>query len=408
VGTSHQAEEDEAEEHSQPSSSRGPSIAWTYFNKGPIVRPTDPTKKAWFYSECQECKREGKKVVPYKTEVGGGTRTLIRHLASAHGITRKGRLQQTQVQTQIAGFAEPGTGMPVRYTQDNMINEMADFVISRELPFTFGETRELERMNRRALNASYRPVNNDTLTRRTIKRFYKSKQKLINELANFRGRVCLTSDCWTCPHTHDSFMCVTVHWIDTNWVLQKRIIAFDLFNENHTGANICARVKSTMDEYKIEKKLFSISFDNATANNKCIEFAITNWPHLLLGGRLLHVRCCAHIINLSAQEGLQYLNPLLGPIKQCIYWIRNTRSIKRQYKLLRQQYKLPYVDWSADTPTRWDSTYYMLKKAIRSKLVITSLYTNTELNVPVDNDFNEYMWTVAGHCCNLLRLYKDN
>jgi len=408
-------EEEEEEEHEQdPNLKSRVSVAWTYFNKSELVYPTDPKTgkmgKPFYYARCKLCQSEGKKVTEYKTEKGGGTGTLLRHLYRVHGISSTtGKVQQTQTQTQISGFAstEPGTGMPFRYSQDRMIDEMSDFVIAKELPFTFGQSKAYTRMNRRALNPSYKECVNNTVKRRSFKRFYKAQKELIKELDEFKGRVCLTSDCWSAPHTSDSFMCVTLHWIDTKWVLQKRIIAFELFNVRHTGQNICALLKETMEEYKIDNKKNSISFDKATANAKAIEFAIADWPHLLLNGRLLHVRCCAHIINLSAQDGLEYLNPILVPIKSCIDWIRHHGAGKRMYKRLCQENNFPYVDWSGDTPTRWDSTYYMLKKAIRYKRVIVALYSSRDSNVPLDNQFNEWMWTVAGHCCNLLKSYKD-
>ena len=89
-------------------------------------------------------------------------------------------------------------------------------------------------------------------------------------------------------------------------------------NERHTGANISTRISATCKEFNLEGKIFSISFDNATTNTKAINYILKNWTGLLLDGKLLHVRCCAHIINLSAQEGIVFLSPLLSPIKQCV------------------------------------------------------------------------------------------
>ena len=44
-------------------------------------------------------------------------------------------------------------------------------------------------------------------------------------------------------------------------------------------------------------------------------------------------------------------------------------------------HNLPYVDLSADTPTRWNSTFDLVRKALKYKVVLTELY-NTEHNYP--------------------------
>ncbi|KAL2896370.1 putative AC transposase, partial [Bienertia sinuspersici] len=48
---------------------------------------------------------------------------------------------------------------------------------------------------------------------------------------------------------------------------------------------------------------------------------------MLLSGSLMHVRCCAHILNLCVQEGLGELRPLLEPIRSVIRWIRVGRLL---------------------------------------------------------------------------------
>lgn len=38
-------------------------------------------------------------------------------------------------------------------------------------------------------------------------------------------RLSLTTDCWTSIQ-NISYLCLTAHWIDANWKMQKRIISF--------------------------------------------------------------------------------------------------------------------------------------------------------------------------------------
>lgn len=335
---------------------------------------------------------------------------MSRHLQSQHGITsqthKSGFSQQSQ--TQLGGYVgfQPGGGTPFHYTHQNMVNHMADFVIDDEQPFMFAESPNYERLNRGAFQPGYKAVNRQTLQRRAFKKYFKQRDELISYFAKYKGRVSLTSDGWTAKPSNDQYICVTAHWIDTDWVLQKRIITFDDMDERHTGQNISNRIEETCKEFNLVGKVFSISFDNATANTKAIEYVVKNWPGLLLNGKLVHVRCCAHIINLSAQEGITFLAPLLQPIKQCVKWIKNTPSIRRRYKTLCREHKLPFVDWSNDTPTRWNSTYYLLKKALKYKIVISELY-NSEHDYPGAVQIDDSMWVIANNIAILLKAYDD-
>ena len=44
-------------------------------------------------------------------------------------------------------------------------------------------------------------------------------------------------DMWT-SNQNKSYMCVTVHWIDDNWSIQKRIVKFVHIEGRHTGTKL--------------------------------------------------------------------------------------------------------------------------------------------------------------------------
>ena len=59
----------------------------------------------------------------------------------------------------------------------------------------------------------------------------------------------------------------------------------------------------------------------------------------ILGGRLLHVRFCAHIVNLSCQAVIRQLSDLLDPIRDIVKWLR-LGQVKGRYKQLCDHYQL--------------------------------------------------------------------
>ena len=78
----------------------------------------------------------------------------------------------------------------------------------------------------------------------------------------------ITTDVWSTPHNSpESYICVTAHWVNpTTWQMMKRTISFELFDYPHTGQNLFNILTYVFETFKIENKIFSISFDNASNN----------------------------------------------------------------------------------------------------------------------------------------------
>ncbi|KAL2898518.1 putative AC transposase [Bienertia sinuspersici] len=140
-------------------------------------------------------------------------------------------------------------------------------------------------------------------------------------------------------------------------------------------------------------KIFSISLDNAMANTMAMDFLKEDTSiNLLLDGSLVHVRICAHILNLCVQDGLGELRPLLEPIRGVIRWIRVARSAKRISKLKCGEYGLRKKVISLDTPTRWNSRYKLLHNAIAYRDVLIDMYNESR----TDGRFiTNYHWSLA-------------
>ncbi|KAL2935254.1 putative AC transposase [Bienertia sinuspersici] len=274
-----------------------------------------------------------KKRKNYKWQKNDETGTMARHLRSDHGLGPEGKEGSSGGgQAQLHGYASdmPGVGVSPNY----------------------------EYFNRVALQPQYRRVPRNTLKRHTQQAYYAYKSYLMEMFRTYDGRVNLTSD--TCTSTYEEpFVCVTGHWIDDDWLLQKRIICFEAMEEAHNGFNIKTRIVSWCKNFHLVDKLFSISLDNTTTNTRAMEF-LKEDPSikLLLSGSLMHVRCCAHILNLCVQEGLDELRTLLEPITGVIRWIRAARSAKRIFKHKCDEYGFRKKVIALNTLTRWQHTSY--------------------------------------------------
>lgn len=77
-------------------------------------------------------------------------------------------------------------------------------------------------------------------------------------------RVAITTDAWTSCAT-DSYVTITVHYVNSDWELESNVLQTRVFNESHTGKNIGALLKETCLEWNIADKDPALVTDNAMA-----------------------------------------------------------------------------------------------------------------------------------------------
>ena len=109
------------------------------------------------------------------------------------------------------------------------------------------------------------------------------KNKLRNIILGTRPRICYTTDTWTSVQNMN-YMFVTGHFIDSNFVLHKRILGFHKVTD-HRGITIVTELEECGHEWGIDKVL-AITVDNASSNNVAIYHfkrrRVRPQPYLLL------------------------------------------------------------------------------------------------------------------------------
>ena len=141
---------------------------------------------------------------------------------------------------------------------------------------------------------------------------------------------------------------------------------------SHTGQVLCDKLMGSLLELNIERKLSSITVDNAATNDRMIDFMLLalDKNDLILGGQKFHVRCCAHILNLIVKDGLSVIGNLIANIRESvIFW---SGSTKRKSTFDENARKLGITSGRKlvqDCPTRWNSTYLMICSALHYKNV---------------------------------------
>ncbi|KAF3648590.1 hypothetical protein FXO38_18112 [Capsicum annuum] len=197
---------------------------------------------------------------------------------------------------------------------------------------------------------------------------YAREKKLLKvELAMITSRVCLTSDMWS-SLVSNGYMCVTIHYVDVNWVLQKRVLIFRHVPPPHTGTILGHLLIDFLKEWGIEKKFFTLTSVNATSNNGVVDNLknhLSLMRSLVCEGKFLHVRCGNHILNLIVKAGLEKVDAAIGKIREGIKYIKNSETRLVKFVECLSNLGLPCSKkLRQDMPIRWNSTYQMIESAL--------------------------------------------
>ncbi|TYG36744.1 hypothetical protein ES288_D13G087700v1 [Gossypium darwinii] len=176
----------------------------------------------------------------------------------------------------------------------------------------------------RIASPNFKNISRQTATRDVLKYYAKERDHVKEELAKSPGLICLTSDNWNLEHTNDEYICITAHWVDKDWKLQKRIIRFRALFPPYDGLNIADELVLCLSQWGIDKKIFSITLDNASYNDVMVS-------SILCDGAFFQVRCCAHILNLIVKVGLELADDVVCKIRNGITYIKKSGIRRKRF-----------------------------------------------------------------------------
>lgn len=245
-------------------------------------------------------------------------------------------------------------------------------IIERGLPYKFVEYKWIRELHS-LLNPEAKHFSRNTTMSDVWKFHVDQKEKLKQALLRTHNRICLTSDCWT-SYTQEGYICLTAHFVDNNWKLNSKILAFCKMEPPHSGHDLANKVFECLTDWGIDRKIFSITLDNASAND-CMQNILAEQLRLqnslLCDGEFFHVRCSAHILNLIVQEGLKVSSEALHKIRESIKYVRSSEARKIAFR--EAVFQVRGIDTRGglrmDVPTRWNSTFLMLESSIKYRLL---------------------------------------
>ena len=101
---------------------------------------------------------------------------------------------------------------------------LSELIIAHDLSFSIAEWRVFRKYHI-FFNEDCRNISKRMTKYGVIKKYEIEKEKLKQQLAKIHGRVCFTSKCLTAC-TNISYISLTAHYVDKNWMLKSKILAF--------------------------------------------------------------------------------------------------------------------------------------------------------------------------------------
>ena len=103
--------------------------------------------------------------------------------------------------------------------------------------------------------------------------------------------ISISTDGWASDYLN-SYLSSTYHYIDQNWLLQKRVLSLRYTSESKTSEFLNRKLKEIFEEFKIYESIFGISCDSGANINKAVgEFS-----------NFVRVPCAGHRFNLCAND----------------------------------------------------------------------------------------------------------
>jgi hypothetical protein len=126
--------------------------------------------------------------------------------------------------------------------------------------------------------------------------------------------------------------------------------------------------------------------------------------NMFVRGKWLHMRCCAHTLNLIVKDGMQVIESSITNIRDSVaYWVATPKRYEKFEKTTLDEKVELDKKLHLDCKTRWNSTYIMLSIAIPYRKVFVRLGE-------LDKNYvcpSEADWEFATTVCDKLKLFYD-
>ena len=249
-----------------------------------------------------------------------------------------------------------------KYDHAKVREKASHMIIVHEYPFKMME-HEVFNVLMKTATPYYKKISHNTARNDSISTFELEKKKLKSMLGSV-NRVSLTAKFWKFGQKV-GYMCLTCHFVDFSWKLQMRIIKFCDVSPPHSGVVIFYTIFKFLLDWGLKNKVYTITLDNANNIDAAVRILKDVIKRkLILGGKIFHVCCCAHVINLLVQDGLSEIETVIENVHESVKYLIASKARLIKFGEIAKQLQSPSKKLILDFPTCWNATYAMLAAAL--------------------------------------------
>ncbi|KAF0532304.1 zinc finger bed domain-containing protein ricesleeper 2-like [Gigaspora margarita] len=120
----------------------------------------------------------------------------------------------------------------------------------------------------------------------------------------------------------DTFLGVTLHFIDADWKMRHFLLDIIPFNDRHTGINMADAINNLLNDFNLKDKTLALTTYNESAMIICGRLIAHELQRKLDNIGFLHYRCAAHVPNLAAKQGLEIVDPAVEKVRTLMLKIK--------------------------------------------------------------------------------------
>ncbi|XP_057769071.1 zinc finger BED domain-containing protein RICESLEEPER 1-like [Salvia miltiorrhiza] len=286
------------------------------------------------------------------------------------------------------------------YDHEEFRETLSHMIIVHELSFSFAESKLFNSLME-SVNPHYKKVSCARAKKDCLVAFEIEKEELKTDLDN-ANRVNVSTDLWKSGEDV-LYMVVSCQYMDFDMNLQKRILNFCEVPPPHSGRVISDVLHKCLVEWEIEKKVWTITVDNAACNDAAVRILMENLSlnnNLPFNGKLFPVKCYAHMLNLVVQDGLCAIEDVIIKVRESVKYVVASETRISMFSEIAKESALSSKKLVLDCCTRWNATYSMLSAALDLKDVF-SKYQQRDTSFTLLPSEEE--WNKVRVVCSLLK-----
>lgn len=250
-----------------------------------------------------------------------------------------------------------------------MTKLVAQFITRGMHPYRIVEEPGFLNMMNSAM-PDYTVPSRTTFSRVIVPELYRArKAEVKSNLAKVLERgveaISLTTDSWT-SRANDSYVCVTCHVMDKEFVQHVHALACAEMAECHTAENLQRFIESVLVEWEIPAE-GQVPIYVVTDNGRNFVSAVarSTWQGVLCFGHTLQL--CITDLKRNAQG----LSQLCAKCRTIVGRYKRSATARARLLEIQREMQLDPLEVVQDVPTRWNSEHAMMARLLRLRGPIT-------------------------------------